>query len=915
MAGREEKIRSWAASRIGNLLQMPADQCSEIVENILAYDDKQELKDFLGAFAEKAAEYKVNNFVEDLFEWRGDPKQARQADKQAERAPAGRGGAAGRGAGGGGRGGGRQGGRGGGREEEASGGKGKGRKEKEEDQFPKLDMVMRPRAPNDKRLMVIDAASGRHKVLTNCLNCGKVIAEEEGWGPCLFCGNPLEVGDRYGMRHGDDRGFLESVGRGTEEEEKFNESFEKAKATKDRLLSYDRDAKKRTRVFDDATDWYSESMNPWLSEKQREEALQQASNEERRKREERRRVHATIDIFGRTVISNDAEVAAEGEKKNRERIQEWTETVHDKNKLLDFMSSEQHGMSGANNQLSGDSKQLYDKLRASLHASGRDHQGSAFGGDREGGGGDKDDTKKGRWDASVDSQRVQDEFADVSVGAFAQKAENAGPLLPAEESPYGDADDTGQCLSMHQPWASLLVHGFKRAEGRSWKTDHRGRLWIHAAAKQPDQFEVDTLEQQYKSIYEARGIPTPPLPSQSGGYPTSALLGCVDVEEVWTNEQYMEVLRSHPAMPEEENSNEHIFWCLRPRRLVVPLRMGGESLIWRLPKPQLAAAQRGLRPVRWPAPAAGESPLTSPEITRAPSAPSAPSTAPAAGGSKRATGNAEAPTAAATDASRPTAPAAAPPRLDLWPAERPSEMLEVLERDREGADRDVVVLQNGFVHLVGFVPPDMQQRMVDELRELGLSERGFFAEHFDGIKVSTGVTRMYLGSHWNAVAQRWEDVRGNLDKEKVLDMPKFFVDMYVEAVKRANRELKGAQNKKRKLVPFPEGKPPTIGVANYYPASASMQIHQDKTESKEAIDAGYPVMGVCLGDTCDFNYANEAPSGGRKPKTLRLESGDVYLFGGESRLLWHGVGRILPRTAPPSLRLLPGRLSLTLRVR
>jgi len=27
-----------------------------------------------------------------------------------------------------------------------------------------------------------------------------------------------------------------------------------------------------TEVYDDATDWYSEAANPWLSEKQREEA-------------------------------------------------------------------------------------------------------------------------------------------------------------------------------------------------------------------------------------------------------------------------------------------------------------------------------------------------------------------------------------------------------------------------------------------------------------------------------------------------------------------------------------------------------------------------------------------------------------------------------------------------------------------
>ena len=34
------------------------------------------------------------------------------------------------------------------------------------------------------------------------------------------------------------------------------------------------------------------------------------------------------------------------------------------------------------------------------------------------------------------------------------------------------------CLSMHQPWASLLVCGIKLHEGRSWPTEYRGRLWI-----------------------------------------------------------------------------------------------------------------------------------------------------------------------------------------------------------------------------------------------------------------------------------------------------------------------------------------------------------------------------------------------------------------------------------------------------
>lgn len=40
-----------------------------------------------------------------------------------------------------------------------------------------------------------------------------------------------------------------------------------------------------------------------------------------------------------------------------------------------------------------------------------------------------------------------------------------------------------RCLSLHQPWASLLVHGKKRVETRSWPTRHRGVLLIHAAKK------------------------------------------------------------------------------------------------------------------------------------------------------------------------------------------------------------------------------------------------------------------------------------------------------------------------------------------------------------------------------------------------------------------------------------------------
>ena len=35
-------------------------------------------------------------------------------------------------------------------------------------------------------------------------------------------------------------------------------------------------------------------------------------------------------------------------------------------------------------------------------------------------------------------------------------------------------------LTIRQPWASLIIQGYKRFEFRSWKTNYRGDLLIHA---------------------------------------------------------------------------------------------------------------------------------------------------------------------------------------------------------------------------------------------------------------------------------------------------------------------------------------------------------------------------------------------------------------------------------------------------
>ncbi|CAK0878365.1 unnamed protein product [Prorocentrum cordatum] len=934
-AEAERRLRQWAGQEISKLLQMPADGCEEVVEVIFGYDDAGELKEFLGGFCENAS-WKVERFVEELFEKRhGRPKEPPAA-------PGGRG-APGRGAGGkdaGGKGAGR--GRG---EAESARGRGRGGRGPAKDEYPRLQIPMYERDKADKRLIVIDAASGRHPVLTNCLNCGKVVTESEGWGPCLFCGNPLEMGVGRSVLHGDDRGYLGGATKSAQEEEERNRSFERAKETKDRLLNYDRNSKQRTVVYDDATDWYSESINPWLNERQREDAMQKAKQQEQRKQDEKRKIHCSIDIFGRTIVDTSAQVMADMDKKNKQDLHDWTMNVSEQNKLRDFVQNgtKGTGVSVAAAPMAGDSQDLYSRLRASLHGAQRKLQSSEGKWDPHRASPEEDDQasqrKSTRWDASVDSNRVEGEFSESTLGALSKSAEAAPRLLPVDESPCTDEDDSGACISMNQPWASLLIHGFSRTEGRGWKTEHRGRLWIHAAGKAPDKFEVDTLEQTYSSLYESKGVPVPALPSQAGGYPTSAVLGCVDLEQCWSREEYANVLKTNPDMPQEENSCEYIFWCLRPRRLTVPIKMGEDQRIWRLPQGCLPSAQRGLQAVRWPAPSDAAGRLVLPDLPRQePSRPSASSSATAggagaasaaggAGAARSSAGEAKAAPAAGKAKAAPAAgsaavasggggPArrAAPPCLDLLPAEAPAEILEAITKDTDGLDRDAMVLQSGFVQLVGFVPADVQQRIVDEMRELGISASGFFPEQFDGVKNSPGVLRMHLGRHWNTAAQRYEVDRGNLDGAPAAPLPKLLADMYLEAVKRANREMNSGANKKRKLKPFPEGKAPDAAAVDFFPPSATMQIHQDRRESNESINAGYAVMGICIGDACDFAYGTEAPTDKRKPKSLTLKSGDVVLFGSDSRLLWHGVNRIMPRTAPPCLRMIPGRLSLTVKV-
>ena len=120
--------------------------------------------------------------------------------------------------------------------------------------------------------------------------------------------------------------------------------------------------------------------------------------------------------------------------------------------------------------------------------------------------------------------------------------------------------------------------------------------------------------------------------------------------------------------------------------------------------------------------------------------------------------------------------------------------------------------------------------------------------------------------------------------------------------------------------------PPEACLVNYYAGEAKMGLHQDKDEE----DFAAPVLSVSLGDTGIFRVGGRSRKDPteklelkkydpiarkhvefKEGKMLELKSGDVVVLGGEDRLAYHGIDRVIPGTSG----LIPegGRFNLTLR--
>jgi len=131
------------------------------------------------------------------------------------------------------------------------------------------------------------------------------------------------------------------------------------------------------------------------------------------------------------------------------------------------------------------------------------------------------------------------------------------------------------------------VYGVKRAEGRSWPTDHRGRLWIAAGSKKATDEEISAVVSEH--LVTNPDAATENLPPT---YPLSVLLGCVEVTDCLTQEQYRASLGSQAA----QSDSPFVFICTKPQLLATPIPISGQHKIWSLEPAMWRRARQLLLP-------------------------------------------------------------------------------------------------------------------------------------------------------------------------------------------------------------------------------------------------------------------------------------------------------------------------------
>ncbi|XVF27111.1 hypothetical protein REPUB_Repub14bG0078500 [Reevesia pubescens] len=233
-----------------------------------------------------------------------------------------------------------------------------------------------------------------------------------------------------------------------------------------------------------------------------------------------------------------------------------------------------------------------------------------------------------------------------------------------------------------------------------------------------------------------------------------------------------------------------------------------------------------------------------------------------------------------------------------------------IKRSMEG--QNGIVLRSGMVLLKKYLSLSDQVKIVKACQKLGLASGGFYQPGYrDGAKLH--LKMMCLGKNWDPETGNYGDLR-SIDCAVPPGIPREFHQLVEKAIKDSHSliQQKARTSHVEDILPWMS---PNICIVNFYSASGRLGLHQDRDEGQESLRKGLPVVSFSIGDSAEFLYGDHRDVD--KAEKVELESGDVLIFGGNSRHIFHGVTAIKQNTAPAGLleetNLRPGRLNLTFR--
>ncbi|MFI6088114.1 alpha-ketoglutarate-dependent dioxygenase AlkB family protein [Streptomyces sp. NPDC051218] len=210
--------------------------------------------------------------------------------------------------------------------------------------------------------------------------------------------------------------------------------------------------------------------------------------------------------------------------------------------------------------------------------------------------------------------------------------------------------------------------------------------------------------------------------------------------------------------------------------------------------------------------------------------------------------------------------------------------------------RPIREIAPGAVHVPEWLTLDQQRELVTACREWATGPVPIRHTELPRGGVMS-VRTVCVGWHWQPY--RYTRTAGDVNGRRVAAFPEWMADL-------GRRALAAA---------YGDGDPaaaadytPDTALINFYDGQAKMGMHQDKDERSSA-----PVVSLSIGDTCAFRVGNTETR--TKPYTdVELASGDLFVFGGPSRYIFHGVPKVHEGTADPATGLTSGRLNITMRV-